>query len=150
MARTPASIKDHPIHPMLVALPLGLWVFSLVCDIVYRITLNPAWDMVALYTMGGGALGALLAAVPGFIDWLSLPSGSHTRRIGLWHMILNVAAVVLYAGNLWWRIMQTQRTPGPMILSLLIVVMLAASGWLGGALIYEHGVSVSGPPSEKR
>ena len=61
--RTPASIAGHPIHPMLVPIPIGLWVFSLVCDIVFTVGgKNPDWATVALFTMGGGIVGALLAA----------------------------------------------------------------------------------------
>src|SRR5687767_5627788 len=72
--RTPASIAGHPIHPMLVAIPIGLWVFSFVCDLFVLSGRTGAWPTVALYTMVGGIVGALLAAVPGFIDLLSLPA----------------------------------------------------------------------------
>jgi uncharacterized membrane protein len=140
--RTPASIAGHPIHPMLVPIPIGLWVFSLVCDIVFTVGgKNPEWATVALYTMGGGIVGALLAAVPGLIDLLSLPDGP--RRIALMHMSINLAVVVLYVINLWMR----ARGPGDpgalMWLSLASIGLLAASGWLGGKLVYELGVAVN-------
>jgi len=62
---TPASVKGHPIHPMLVALPIGLWVFSIVCDIVFHAGWGgPTWKVVAWYTIAGGVVGALLSAVP--------------------------------------------------------------------------------------
>lgn len=49
--RTPASIAGHPIHPMLVPIPIGLWIFSLVCDLIHAGgNTNPAWSTVALYT----------------------------------------------------------------------------------------------------
>ena len=72
--QTPARVAKHPIHPMLVAIPIGLWVFSLVCDIVHQFgAASENWQIVALYTMVGGIIGALVAAVPGFIDLLALP-----------------------------------------------------------------------------
>jgi hypothetical protein len=37
---TPASIKGHPIHPMLVALPVGLWILALVCDVLYKLRVS--------------------------------------------------------------------------------------------------------------
>jgi uncharacterized membrane protein len=140
--RTPASIAGHPIHPMLVPIPVGLWIFSLVCDIVFTVGgKNPEWATVALYTMGGGIVGALLAAVPGLIDLLSLPPGP--RKIALFHMSINLAVVVLYVVNLWMR----ARGPGDpgalMWLSLASIGLLAASGWLGGKLVYELGVAVT-------
>src|SRR5215212_3692347 len=97
--RTPASIAGHPIHPMLVPLAIGLWIFSFVCDVVHASGgANPAWTTVALYTMGGGIVGALLAAVPGFIDLLSLPPGP--RATGLKHMAINLTVVALYVVNI--------------------------------------------------
>jgi uncharacterized membrane protein len=140
--RTPASIAGHPIHPMLVPIPIGLWVFSLVCDIVFTVGgKNPDWATVALFTMGGGIVGALLAAVPGLIDLLSLPE--RARKIALMHMSINLAVVVLYVINLWMR----ARGPGDpgalMWLSVVSIGLLAASGWLGGKLVYELGVAVT-------
>jgi uncharacterized membrane protein len=140
--RTPASIAGHPIHPMLVPIPIGLWVFSLVCDIVFTVGgKNPDWATVALFTMGGGIVGALLAAVPGLIDLLSLPERG--RKIALMHMSINLAVVVLYVINLWMR----ARGPGDpgalMWLSVVSIGLLAGSGWLGGKLVYELGVAVT-------
>src|SRR5215204_5484644 len=97
--KTPASIAGHPIHPMLVAVPIGLWIFSLVCDLVHVSgALGDSWNIVALYTLAGGIAGALLAAVPGFIDMLSLPWP--IKRTALIHMGINLTVVALYAVNL--------------------------------------------------
>ena len=77
--KTPASIHGHPIHPMLVTVPIGLWLFSFVCDLVLMFANGgPAWNTVAMYCMAGGLAGALLAAVPGAIDLLSLRGESCT------------------------------------------------------------------------
>src|SRR5437879_3435077 len=98
-----ASIAKHPIHPMLVALPIGLWIFSLVSDVIYVMKWGgPIWNDVAFYTMAGGIVGGLLSAVPGFIDFLSMSKG-RIRTIALWHMRINLAVVVLYGANLWLR-----------------------------------------------
>lgn len=72
--QTPASIAKHPVHPMLVTIPIGLWIFSLICDLVYVFGgQGETWSVVAFYTLAGGLAGALVAAIPGFIDLLSLP-----------------------------------------------------------------------------
>jgi uncharacterized membrane protein len=139
--RTPASIAGHPIHPMLVPIPIGLWVFSLVCDLIHAGgSANPAWPTVALYTMGGGIAGALLAALPGLIDLLSLPPGP--RKTAVIHMTLNLSIVALYAINLWLRLGAPDKPGGLMWLSVLSIGLLVISGWLGGKLVYEHGVAV--------
>jgi uncharacterized membrane protein len=135
--KTPASIAGHPIHPMLVAIPIGLWIFSLVCDLVHLSgAVGQNWNVVAMYTLAGGIAGALLAAVPGFIDMLSL-SGP-IKRTALVHMSINLTVVALYAVNFWLRL------GGATLvwLSVLGLGLLVISGWLGGKMVFEHGVGV--------
>jgi uncharacterized membrane protein len=140
---TPASIAKHPIHPMLITVPIGLWLFSFVCDLI-RLSggASPNWEMVALYSMVGGIAGALIAAIPGAIDLLSLPSG--IKRIGLLHMAINLTVVALYIANAWLR----SRHAGDMTvwLSAACIGLLGVSGWLGGKMVYTHGAGVEIPP----
>jgi uncharacterized membrane protein len=133
---------------MLVPIPIGLWVFSLVCDLIHAGgSSNPAWTTVALYTMGGGIAGALLAAVPGLVDLLSLAPGP--RRTALAHMTINLTVVALYAVNLWLRL-QAPESPGGLIwLSVLAIGLLLISGWLGGKMVYELGIAVDTRPDGK-
>lgn len=70
---SPASIGGHPIHPMIIPFPIALWVFSLAADVIYLWRGNPIWrNYIAFYTLLGGIVGAVAAAVPGFIDWLQI------------------------------------------------------------------------------
>ena len=143
--RTPANIAKHPIHPMLVPLPIGLWIFSLVCDLISLADYPGAWTTVALYTMVGGVIGALVAAIPGLIDLLSLPSGP--RRTAVIHMTINLAVVGLFCTNSWLRWPNPDDFRGvPFWLSLIGVGLLAVSGWLGGKLVYVHGIAVDAAP----
>ena len=141
--KTPASIAGHPIHPMLVALPIGLWIFSLVCDLVFALgATSENWRLVALYTLAGGIVGALLAAVPGFIDMLSLPWP--VKRTALIHMTINLTVVALYVVNLWLRLDGAQHST-VLWLSIVGIGLLVISGWLGGKMVYEEGVGVGRP-----
>jgi uncharacterized membrane protein len=141
--QTPANIAKHPIHPMLIAIPLGLWIFSFVCDLIRLFGgTSPNWAVVAYYTMIGGIVGALLAAVPGIIDMLSLRGG--LKRVALIHMSINLTVVVLYIINAWLR---SEGTSGVAFwLSLIAIVLLGISGWLGGKMVYVHGTAVQIPP----
>jgi len=142
--RTPANIAKHPIHPMLVAIPIGLWIFSLICDLVVVFgATSENWAIVARYTMVGGIVGALVAAVPGFIDMLALPWP--VKRIALMHMSINLTVVALYVVNVYLRARGVESN-APVWLSLIGVAMLAVSGWLGGKMVYVHGVAVETPP----
>lgn len=143
--RTPARIAKHPIHPMLVPIPIGLWLFSFVCDLVFRLgNGGPNWEIVAWYTMVGGIVGALAAAVPGVIDMLSVPQA--VKRTALVHMTLNLTIVVLYAINAWLR--RDGITDGLIALSLVAILLLLVSGWLGGKMVYEQGAGVD-PGAER-
>ena len=142
--RTPANIARHPIHPMLVPIPIGLWVFSFACDLIYAFgSHNAVWKTVALYTMVGGIIGALLAAVPGLIDLLSLPPAP--RKTAIIHMSVNLTVVALYAINIWLRVNSPDAGAAattPVWLSAVSIGLLLISGWLGGKLVYEGGVAV--------
>lgn len=146
--RTPASIAGHPIHPMLVPIAIGCFVFSFAADLICLFTgaTNP-WNMLAYYTMIGGILGALAAAVPGFIDLLSLPAPIKSTAVK--HMSINLTVVVIYVVNAWLRHGDPQNLKLPMILSFVTIALLLISGWLGGKMVFEGGVgvndSVSGP-----
>lgn len=148
--RSPASISAHPIHPMLIVFPIGLWIFSLICDLIRLAgASNEAWSTVAFFTMVGGFVGALLAAIPGFIDLLYYKGGAPpVKKIALTHMAINLTAVVLYAINIGLR---TSRGVGvdsstgiPLLLSIIGVALIFVSGWLGGQMVHVYGVGVEG------
>ena len=148
--RTPASIFEHPIHPMLIVFPIGLWIFSLACDLV-RLAggSSDAWTTVAFYSMVGGLIGALCPAVPGFVDLLFYKGGAPpVKKIALTHMAINLTAVVLYAVNIWLRASGQGGMSGgfgiPILLSIIGVALLCVSGWLGGQMVHVYGVGVEG------
>ena len=139
--QTPASIAGHPIHPMLVPIAIGCFLFSFASDLIFYASGNSEpWSMLARYTMIGGILGALAAAVPGLIDLLSLPPT--IRSTALKHMGINLAVVALYVVNAWMRYKDGDNLHVPMLLSLVAILMLVVSGWLGGKMVYEAGVGV--------
>jgi uncharacterized membrane protein len=141
--RTPARIATHPIHPMLIPFPIGLLVFSLVCDLISLRSDDPgSWLDVALYTMVGGLVGALAAAIPGLIDLFSLNERT-VKRLGLLHMAINLSVVILYAVNIWLRVSNGDNRGAPLVLSIVAVALLGIAGWLGGEMAYAHGVGVA-------
>ena len=148
--RTPASISRHPIHPMLIVFPIGLWIFSLACDLIRLAGASgDAWITVALYSMVGGLIGALCAAVPGLIDLLYYKGGAPpVKKIALTHMTINLIVVALYAINIWLRAsalgIKDAGMSIPVLLSILGVALLFVSGWLGGQMVHVYGVGVEG------
>jgi len=139
---TRATVAEHPVHPMLIPFPIALWIFSLASDLIYLFGFGgPVWKDIALYTMVGGIVGGLAAAIPGYIDYRSL-SDPVIVRVAQMHMIINVGLIVLFTINAGLRIMNGTEAVLPVFLSALGVAALGVSGWLGGELVYVQGVAV--------
>jgi uncharacterized membrane protein len=146
MAQTRARIAKHPIHPMLVVFPIGLWVAALVFDIVHAFTGNPLWRTLAFWNIAGGIVGALAAAVPGLIDYREMQG--RARRIANWHMALNFGVTGLFVVNWllrarWGEQFVSADSWIPLALSIIGNVVLAVSGWLGGEMVYVERVGVA-------
>jgi uncharacterized membrane protein len=123
-----------------VNIPIGLWVFTLTSDVVFGVTGDPRWQATAYFTLVGGIAGALLAAVFGLIDLLGLP-GPRERRIGIFHMSLNLVIVAIQAINFGVRAASQTTSRLTLALSVLAVALLLISGWLGGQLVHVLGVT---------
>jgi uncharacterized membrane protein len=140
--RTPTSFKGHPLHPILVALPIGLLFFSLVSDIIYMAGWGQdVWKTVALYNLGGGIVAALVAAVPGLIDLIAIDDPM-LKRTGLVHMGIMLVSVAIFAADFWLRIRPAESGNMPFILSVLGNAVMLIGGWVGGKLVHVFGVTV--------
>jgi uncharacterized membrane protein len=138
---TRVTVAGHPIHPMLVTIPIGLWVFSLICDFVFIYTGDARWEVTAYFTLGAGIVGALIAALPGLLDLLGLRD-ARALRIGTFHLVLNLAIVAAQAANFWLRLQdEGSAEVVPRAISMVTVAALIVSGWLGGHLVHVLGVT---------
>lgn len=144
--RSNVRIANHPLHPILVLIPVGLWFGSLVFDIIYHATADPFWFQAASWNILFGLIGAGLAAIVGLIDLTTLPMSEPARRTGVTHMSFNLVIVALYIVSLVIRgvgvPVTMSATMTPFVLNIISVVLLLISGWLGGEMIYRHGVAV--------
>src|SRR4030095_7931526 len=139
---TRASVAEPPIHPMLIPFPIALWIFSLASDLIYLFGFGgPVWKDIALYTMVGGIVGGVAAAIPGYVDYRSL-SDPVIVRVAQMHMIINLALIILFKIDAGLRILNGTEALLPVFLSVLGVGGLGVSGWLGGELVYVQGVAV--------
>jgi uncharacterized membrane protein len=139
-----AKVLGHPIHQMMIVLPLGLLVGALIFDVVYLVTGEDQWTMISYWLILVGVLTGLMAAVPGFVDWLKIPQGTRAKRVGAVHGIGNVIVVVLFA--LSW-VLRGDAAAEPSFLALLLAfaggAVSGVTGWLGGELVGRLGVGVS-------
>lgn len=139
-----AKVLGHPIHPILIVFPLGLLSASVIFDIVYITTEQVEFALVSYWTMVGGLLGGLVAAVPGWIDWFAIPSGTRAKRVGLVHGLGNVVVLILFAASWLFRRDNTDYLPSTLALacSFLGFALAGVTGWLGGELVDRLGVGV--------
>jgi uncharacterized membrane protein len=126
---------------MLVAFPIGLWMFALICDIGALAGGAPGWAVVALYSTIGGIAGAILAAIPGVVDYFSIDE-KEMKRIATWHLGVNLAAVMVFAVSTWVRLRLEVSGVLPLMLSLCGVAVIGWGGWLGGEMVYVKGMAV--------
>ncbi len=140
-----AGPYGHPIHPALVAVPIGAWIASLVFDVGSRIVHNPGYlNQGARWLIGIGIVGAVLAAAAGLLDLLAIPTGTRAFRTALVHMTLNLAVTAAYVVNFLLRSNGRGAVAwGPLVLSAVSLAVVAFSGWLGGRLAYRYGVRVA-------
>ncbi|OPG03690.1 DUF2231 domain-containing protein [Microbispora sp. GKU 823] len=142
-----AGPYGHPFHPMLVAVPIGTWVASMVFDLASRFAPDPGFLAEgSKWLIAIGVLGALAAAMAGFLDLFAIPPGTPVFRTGLLHMGLNLVITAAYAAGFLWRQAGTAAGAvalGPLLLSAGSLALLAVSGYLGGKLAYRYGVRVA-------
>jgi uncharacterized membrane protein len=140
-----ASIAGHPVHPMLIPFPIALLSLVPVTDITFAVTTAPFWASVSYYALWAGLISAGLAAAVGLVDFFGV-ARVRAVRAGWAHMLISVAIVALALVNLLLRVGDTTEVivPAGLILSLVVLGLLIATGWYGGELVYRHKVGVSG------
>jgi len=142
--KSTAQIFGHPLHPMLITFPIGFLIGVFVSDIVYLYRGDLFWARVSFWLLAAGIAMALVAALAGLTDFF----GDRLIRavsIAWWHMIGNVTAVVLSLISLWFRCRDGVAADYPLVFwfSLVVVLILAVTGWLGGELVFKHRVGVA-------
>jgi uncharacterized membrane protein len=142
--RSRASLRGHPIHPALIPFPFAFLYGAFFFDLAGRLANRPSW-----WTTGGhlGLLGiaaALVAAIPGFIDYVrTVPPNSSGKRRATKHMLVNLGAVILFA-LAWVFRGDAGALPGLAVLALEAVGLglLTAGGWMGGVLVNRNQIGV--------
>lgn len=142
--RATAAIAGHPLHPIVVTLPIGLFVAALATDIAYAADGSAGWAVASRWLLGAGLATALLAALTGFIDFAGNTNIRALRDAWL-HLFANLTVVMIEGVNLILRL------PDPgvagsfgIVLSGAAVLVLLFSGWKGGEMVFRHGVGQIG------
>jgi uncharacterized membrane protein len=134
------KVAGHPIHPILVMFPLGLFAMAVIFDIA-NLTGAPAMlGAVAYWNIVAGLVGGVLAALAGAVDLMFIPNGTPAKRSGVLHGLINMGVLLLFAVILILRMATHDRIAGG---GLLLVEVLALAGALVGAW-FTGGLNRSG------
>jgi uncharacterized membrane protein/nitrite reductase/ring-hydroxylating ferredoxin subunit len=139
--KSKASIKSHPIHPLLIPFPLAFFIGTLVFDVLSVIYDNASFWQTGKYLEIAGVVTALAAAVPGIIDYTyTVPPDSSAKKRGAQHGILNTLVVVIFITA--YLLKDKTATSLIIVLEAAGAVLLGISGWLGGTLSYRNQIGV--------
>lgn len=132
----------HPLHPAVVHFPVACWSLATFADIASLWLGRPAWWFAGVL-LAIGTLAALAAMATGLVEFVRIEAGSPALRDARRHMLLVMAAWMLYATSLFLRLQDMAlAAPGWPALATSIAgfLCLGAAGWMGGKLVYQHHV----------
>jgi uncharacterized membrane protein len=142
--RPTARVANHPIHPMLVPIPIVCFIGALVTDICYAVTAEMMYADFSAWLLLVGIVFGVLAAIAGLIDFIG--NRLIRQRAPAWpHLIGNLAVLVLAFFNnlIHTRDAWTSVVPVGLVLSIITVIILPVTGWLGWEMVYRHRVGVT-------
>jgi uncharacterized membrane protein len=135
-----AAIKGHPIHYLLVPVPIASFILAFASDVAFLIDGSDSWAGASKWLIAFGLAGAGLAAIAGFTDFLGNARIREFRDAWL-HLFANVTIVLIESVNLILRLADQRMAGSPgIVLSGAATLLLVFSGWKGGNLVYRHGV----------
>jgi uncharacterized membrane protein len=139
-----AHVGGHPLHPMLILIPAGGVLFTLIFDIVHLVTRDALWGYATRPILSVALIGAVAAAIPGLVDLTTIVPKGRATAIGLSHLALNTGLLALRAIDAWVRWHATEPVVGNPGFgwSILTAALLLVSGWLGWTLVQTHHVGV--------
>jgi uncharacterized membrane protein len=146
-----AGPYGHPFHAFLVTIPIGAWVGALIFDLVAIFGDAETFAPGAALLTAVGLVGALLAAAVGLIDFSQLERGTKVHRIAVIHLVLNLSAIALFAISLAVRAAAGFEEVSGLAVTLSVIglVGLGASGFLGGEMAYHYGVRVADEQTQR-
>lgn len=140
------GLPGHPIHPPLTDATIGIYTFATVAALaeVFGITGNTGaygWWIALI----AGLIFTVPTALTGLADWLTIPRGTELWKTATFHLSAMVTATVWFAlAAIFGHDEYTQGNvgSGAFALTLIGFGFLSLGGWLGGAIVFVHGMRV--------
>jgi len=141
--RSRANLKSHPIHPMLIGFPLSFFVGAFVFDLLFFFSGNNDFQLVGYYLVIAGIIGAVMAAIPGFVDYLhTVPPESSAKKRAATHGLINSFNLLLFVAVFFLKKNAALDFGWILLLEAIGIGLLAVAGWMGGTLVYRNQIGV--------
>lgn len=142
------KLLGHPVHPMLVAFPIGLLALLPLWDVLAVIGAVPDAARVAYWTALAGLVGGGLAVVTGLVDFARLPAGAVVNT-ALIHASAAISALSLF--GVAFALRSDAAPPGTLVIALDVLgaAALGVTGWFGGHLVFRYGAAVETAGAER-
>ena len=140
------GLPGHPLHPPLTDATIGAYTAGMVMAVasilgVAHVQAAHGWWLALVV----GLLVTALTATTGFLDWITIEWGSPIWWTATWHLLSMVSATVFFAlaaifGHAQY--IHGNVSAGAFVLTLIGFGLLTLGGWLGGAIVFTHGMRV--------
>jgi len=145
----------HPLHPAIVHVPVGGWIVACALDVASPLVRGSAvLEQLALWCVGVGLIGALVAVPPGVADWSAIKKGRPAWKLGLYHLMLNLSATLVWAVNFGLRYTHradaTHIVTAPILITSIVGVLLVIAGaYLGLLMVFDQGIGIARTSKKK-
>ena len=140
----------HPLHPAIVHIPTGAWTGALIFDICSTANIGGQGMVLGAFTcIVIGIVAALGAAPTGLADFWDIKPDKPARKIGLWHLAINVVTLCVFVANAvirWNHVRsggETRVSTVELTVTIVGVALLSISGYLGGLMVYDQGIGIA-------
>lgn len=140
--KSTAHVSGHPIHPMLIPFPFAFLTGAAAFDALAASRRDRELATTARHLGNAGLLTAVVAAVPGIIDYMTAVPDGAPRETATKHMFSNVTALACFAAAAAGRRENALPSRNTLLCGLVGSALLGVGGWLGGKLSYHHQVGV--------
>ena len=145
----------HPSHPPLTDVAIGSYTFAIAALMANKVGFEEAITAGAgFYALLLGLAATAAAVVTGFADYLLMENGTLLKKTATYHWTVMVCATVFFVATAWLLSDEYDRgdvSTIALVLGLVGYGLMSVGGWLGGAVVFKHGMRVvTDSESERR
>jgi len=139
-------ILGHPLHPMLVPFPIAFNTATMACCIIYGVNADVFWFQVAFICNCVAVVAALIAMLPGLIDWLYIPELADAKATGLKHMVANIFSLGFFTASAIVLFTNKSYAHPPIQTNIILTVfgflVMLYAGFKGWSMVQKHHMGV--------